>query len=97
MSAQQNFNDLLDSLTGFEELAISERFGFDITTLLDRSATMAGRALVFTEKTRSGQKPGDAYKGAMSMTVRAVNDHFDTDEEPEVLEDETVTEQGKDG
>lgn len=94
MSAQKTFNETLDSLTGYEELAITQHFGADITTLLETNATFAGRALIFTERTRSGEAPKDAKKHAMSLTLKSVNDYF-KDDEPEVDEDDPITASGK--
>lgn len=96
MAAQETFNEHLDSLTGFEELAIAQHFGFDITTLLDRSPSMAGRALIFSVHAREKEtSPSDAYKAAMGLTMREVDDYFAA-EEVEIDEDEPETEQGKD-
>lgn len=93
-TAQESFDEHLDSLTGYEELAISSRFGFDIVTLLQRAPSMAGRALIFTAKARDGEAEA-AYKAAMSLPMREVDGYFAPDE-AEVDEDEPETEQGKD-
>lgn len=96
MSAtQQTFNEMLESLTGYEEIAIREAFGASISDLLEAAYTTAGRAMVLVDAQRKGQSAKDAKKTALSMTIKQVNDFFAADEE-EVFEHEPVTEQGKD-
>lgn len=86
--------ETIQSLTGFEEIAIAKHFEHDISTLLDAHATMAGRALVFTIKTREGKEPRHAKTEAMAMTLQQVNDYFAEDEDEPMPED-PITEQGK--
>jgi hypothetical protein len=42
-TAQDTFNECIDSLTGYEELEIAEQFGDDINTLLVTQPSMAPR------------------------------------------------------
>lgn len=95
MSAQTTFNEMLESLTGYEEIAIREAFGHEITELLDTSYTTAARALVLVDAARKGQAAKDAKQTALSMTIKQVNDFF-VEDEVELDVDEPVTEQGKD-
>lgn len=92
--AQKAFNELVDSLTGYEELEIAAQFGDDIHTLLITQASMASRSLVYVTKRREGLDEAKAKDAAMSLTVKAVGDSFDPDED-EPFPEEPVTEQGK--
>lgn len=86
------YNEHLELLTGFDEIAIEKWFGEDIDSL---RFTMKCRALLFTRNTRLGQQPKDAHKAAMSLTLKQVGDAF-ADDEDEPLPEEPVTETGKD-
>jgi len=102
MSAASNghkptVSDMLDSLTGFEEIAIVKHFDRNIFGLLDTDHTMAGRALVFTAKAREGKEARHAKTEAMAMTLKQVDDYFADDENDEAMPDEPVTEAGKGG
>lgn len=95
MTAQQTFNEMLDSLTGYEEQAIENQFGADIYALLN-NATKASRALVFTSLNREeGSKPAEVRKRVMGMTIREIN-AFWQDDADEPMPDEPVTASGKD-
>lgn len=96
MSADKiTIGDMLESLTGFEEIAISKHFDADIATLLASQATMAGRSLVFINLKRSGMTDSAAKQSAMEMTLKVVDDYFAEDDE-EPMPEEPVTEAGKD-
>lgn len=94
-----SMNDLVKSLTGYEEDDVEERFGHPIGVLLDHRVVKAGRALIYVVEKRAGAKPTDAYKTAMEMRLADVNSRFlDEDEdEDDFNPDEPDTEQGKDG
>ena len=67
--------ETLESLTGFDEIAIAKWFD-DIATLESNGGSMIGRALVFVTERRGGATDVDAHAAAMSMTLREVNDFF---------------------
>lgn len=90
-----SFDEMLESLTGFEEIGIEEAFGADITALMLTNVTKAQRALVFVVKKREGLKATDARKAVLEMRLGDVQAFF-ADDEPEVNEDEPVTAAGKD-
>lgn len=92
-----SFSDMVGSLTGYEEVAIEERFGEPVGRLMRAALTKAGRALIFIEEQRKGAKPADAYKTAMGMRLTDVNDcFFDEDEdEDDVDPDNPDSELGK--
>lgn len=87
--------DLLNSLTGYEEIAVEQKFGADPYTLLTTNVIKCMRAGAMIVHKRQGLKDGDAYKAAMSLTSKEL-DAFFPDSEDEPLPDEPVTEAGKD-
>lgn len=87
--------EFLDSLTGFDEIAIEKAFGADITSLLTKQATMSMRALVFVARRRDGLSDAEARKSVMEAPLSEVKAFF-PDEEPEVTPDDPATEAGKD-
>lgn len=90
----QSVDDLLNSLTGFDELAINKAFGADVFDLAERQPTMYVRALIFIHFTRAGQDAGAAKKASMGMTIKQAQDFFP--EGDEEFDPETpVTEAGK--
>lgn len=94
--ARTTISEAIESLTGFEEIAIKKAFEDDVFALMNTGQeTMAGRALIFIEKKREGLKDAEAKNAALSLTLKDVNAHF-ADEDEEVMPDEPVTESGKD-
>jgi hypothetical protein len=109
-TAQQTFNEMLDSLTGFEEERIEDHFGAHIYLLLSTNASKSGRALIFIDKLREDMKSETADENkvvtaakrhAQSLTLKEVNAYFGDDEdEPDPFgleETGPSTESGKDG
>lgn len=94
-ASEMTVEEMMESLTGYEEIAIAKAFGSDILALAEKSPTQVGRALVFVVKTREGLDHNKAKHAALSLTLREVDDSF-ADDEDEVMEEEPVTEQGED-
>lgn len=86
--------EMTESLTGFEEIAIKTHFGFDIGSPDGTSGTTFLRGLIFAHLARAGQNAKDAKAGAMGLTIKAAADYFADDDE--VTPDEPATEPGKD-
>ena len=93
-------DEALDTLTGHDEKAIEERFGFPYEVLLARKPTTALRAVMFAViardlKAQDVKNPlSKAYIHVMDQTVKQVTEFF-----PEPVEDDIehpVTESGKD-
>lgn len=91
MSTDLTAEGFAETLTGFEEIAITKQFGKEVS---DLPGTMAGRAMVFTSLTRDGLSADDAYKGAMEMPLKTVTEFFAEDEE--ITPDSPTTDPGKD-
>jgi len=91
MSAEEFMN----SLTGFDEIAIEKAFGLDILDMPEKRQTAFLRALVFVAKRREGLKDADAKAAALGMTLGEILAAFKADD-VEVDPEDPVTEQGKD-
>ncbi len=91
----QTFEQLFESLNGFEEIAIHERFGVSIGKLADDNETLFMRALVFTDMVRSGLSPGDARSTVMAMRLVDVKGWFLADG-ADVMPDDPDSAAGKD-
>lgn len=87
--------EMLNSLTGFDEIAVSKAFGLDVFTLLDTTTITGGRALVFVHKRRQGMSDTEAKAAALSMTVRETDAYFAA-EPTEIDAEAPETDAGKD-
>lgn len=89
-------DEIIDSLTGHDELAIYAAFGKDITELASAHRTLLLRAAVTIHDSReSGDSIRVAYKRAMDMRMGAVVAYF-ADADADTVEDEPESESGKD-
>lgn len=87
--------EFLESLNGFDEIAISQRFGKTVTALANEGDQMTlARALVFVAKRRDGLNDGDSYQACMTLTLREVNEYFAV-EPDEAMPEEPETPEGK--
>lgn len=86
-----SYTEQVELLTGHDELAIEKHFGKDLDSL---RFTLQLRALFMCHTKRSGATEKDAYKAAMDISLKALGDQF-ADEEPEIDDNEPITEQGK--
>lgn len=88
-----SLDELTDSLTGYDELAVEQAFGADI---YDLGSIRQIRAGIFCHRRRQGDKHDEAKKFAMGLTVRAVLDYFpDPEAEPVMPGVGPETEEGK--
>ena len=62
--------EVLDSLTGHDEVAIAHHFGQTWTSLAEADSSMLSRALAFIVKRREGATDDDARNAAMGLTVK---------------------------
>ncbi len=86
--------EMIESLTGFEEIGIAKHFGQEWSDLAEAKPGMFLRSLVFTLHTREGRTAAEAKTQALTLTLGQVNDYFEDDDE--VTHDEPETEPGKD-
>lgn len=87
----QTYGEVSDSLTGFDEIAITQRFGRPVTDLFNDDFSMWMRALVFVLKRRDGLNDEEAWNAALGMALGAVSEYF-ADASAESGKDETETE-----
>lgn len=71
--------EVFESLTGFDEIAIAQKFGTDVTVLADTKPTMFMRALVYVLKRRDGMTDAEAKNAAMGLTLKAAEGYFADD------------------
>jgi hypothetical protein len=87
--------EVTESMTGFDELAVAHHFGEK--DFQDLPGSMALRALVFVHERRNLDGPEtdrDAYQKAMALTIKEAGAYFaEAEEEP--MPDEPVTVVGK--
>ena len=93
MSSDQTVQELSDSLTGFDEIAIKKAFGVPFAALAPNEKGEGGdvfqflRSLVFIHARREGANDVTAYNAAQGLTTAEVNGYFA----------EESAESGKDG
>lgn len=69
--------EYVDTLTGFEEIAIKKEFGDSLTTLAEAGdQSMFARALIFIDRRRYGAHTPTAFKNAMDLSRSDVKDYF---------------------
>lgn len=87
----QTTEQILDSLTGHDEMGIAGQFGRTIGDLIPEPG-MYRRALIFVVKRREGLNEDDARNAALDMRMKDVLEFF----APDAIESEDDDESGKD-
>lgn len=64
----QTAEQVFDSVTGFDEIAISQHFGRTVQELAEKDASMFGRSLIFVVKRREGATDDEARNAALGLT-----------------------------
>jgi hypothetical protein len=72
---QQTAEEVFDSLTGFDEMAITQHFGKTINDLAG-DPTMFGRALAFVVERRGGASDDEARTTVLGMALKDVTGYF---------------------
>lgn len=84
-----SLEEFLDSLTGYDEIAITQAFG-RVFAVLCEDPTMLARAAIFVHQRRGGQTDAQAKATALTMPMREVNGFFpDAEEEIDPTAPET--------
>lgn len=94
MSANISASEMLESLTGYDEVAISQHFGAEALELAEKKPTMLARAMAFVHMTREGSDTKAAKKAAMELSIREANDYF-AESQDEPFPEEPVTAEGE--
>ena len=85
-------NELSKSLTGFDEIAIKQKFGVSLNALIQYDQTQFLRALVFVLRRRDGKLDAEAFHIAQSLGLGDVQAEFgDEDAEADFEEQPTTT------
>lgn len=84
----QTAEQVFDSVTGFDEIAISTHFGRTVQELAEKDASMFGRALVFVVKRREGLADDEARNAALGLTFGEFQAFFAEPSEEEAGKDE---------
>lgn len=104
MATKRTVQELIDSLTGFEEIGIEKATGYGLEYWGDTGrrlvVTRIMAAIVMARKEAGDKRPSEAqikaaYQHVQGLKQNEIDPYFE-DEEPEIFEDEPVTAQGKD-
>ena len=82
MHSDQTAEELADSITGFDEIAIKKAFGVAFAALAPNEKGEGGdvlqflRALVFVHRRREGDNDITAYNTAQGLTMSEINGFF---------------------
>ncbi|WP_323792423.1 hypothetical protein [Nocardioides sp.] len=87
--------EMVQSLTGFEEIAIDQTMRVDPYTDGERKPMLVLRALVFVMHKREGHKDHEAREYALSMPMSELSEVF-ADETPDLDPEEPETPSGED-
>ena len=90
----QTTDEVLDSLTGHDEMEIVSQFGRTIGDLIPEPG-MYRRALIFVLKRRDAVTDDDARNLALGMRMRDVLDFFPSEASEDAGQVEAVQESGK--
>lgn len=88
-ATEKTAEEVLDSLTGFDEMAIKQHFGSPISDLASDQSMLA-RALVFVLRRRDGNSDDDARNQVLGMSLKEVLGYF-SEESAESGKDEPVS------
>lgn len=88
-------DDMFESLTGFDEIAVKQTFGGRTAVDLSQNDPLQFlRALIYVDQTRRGLKDKQAWNAAQGLTLGGAADYFSDDPE-EVDPEDPVTDLGK--
>jgi hypothetical protein len=90
---EQTLEEVSDSLTGFDEIAIAQQFGRNVADLAQHDPSMFSRTLLFVVKRRAGLSDEEAKNAALGMTMKECADFFAETSQEEPGKDEPSEEQ----
>lgn len=77
-----SISEAVESATGFDELAVKQKFGTPLGELLERDRLQGLRAIVFIQTRRDGKKDDEAYHIAQSLPLSDLKARF-AEQDPE--------------
>jgi hypothetical protein len=86
--SDQTAEQVFDSVTGFDEIAISQHFGRTVMEMAEKDPSMFVRALIFVAKRREGATDDEARNAALEMPFKEYSDYFAPESVEEVGKDE---------
>lgn len=87
-------SEAMNSVTGFDELAVEKHFGFDLYQIADEKPLMSVRSMIFVDLRHQGVADKEAHEKALSMTLGEVEAYFE-DEPEDAMPDDPDSESGK--
>lgn len=94
--AKPTLVEALKGLSGFDELAIKQRFGVGLGNLLDDGTATAQRALLYVRLTRTEKNKDAAFNTVMNLPMGALDDEFSDTGEEDGSEENVFTDAGND-
>jgi hypothetical protein len=93
MTSEQTVEEMTQSLTGFDEIAIAQRFGAEFSDLAQSNPLRLQRAVIFVAERRkhfatgNGFQDDEAYQTAMELPLSALETYFASGEDDPLGED----------
>lgn len=84
-------NELIESINGYEEIAVEKAFGDEPMTLLQLKPIRGLRACLFIVKKREGLNDLKAHQFAMATNLKNLNEMFEYEEEDDDAEEEVIS------
>lgn len=75
-AAQKAVQEAIKSMTGFDEIAVKQKFGTPIVELLQGDQLQGLRAILFVEFRRDGKKDDEAFHRAQEISISEVNERI---------------------
>lgn len=92
--ARMSADEILDTLNGFDEIAIAKAFKMTFTEVIE-DATLFLRGMAFINERREGKSDAEAYAVAMYTSTLKMAEYFPAPDD-ELDPDDPDTESGKD-
>lgn len=86
----QTAEQVFDSVTGFDEIAIAQKFGLTVMELAEKDGSMFVRSMIFIAKRRDGATDDEAWQAAMGMSTKDYTTFFAEPTEEEAGKDEAT-------
>lgn len=88
-------NELMESVNGFDEIAVEAHFGIDLYTGNEGHPMKVARAAVFINERHGGLSDTDAKSVAMRMSLKDIEGYFEPEPDDEIDPDAPDTVVGK--